>query len=45
MSIFGIDWNNDGNIDFQDTVMDCIILDQLDNEEKDEADFDFDDED
>lgn len=46
MSIFDIDWNNDGKINFEDTAMDLIILNELDNEdENDDIDFGFDDED
>lgn len=42
MSIFDIDWNNDGKLDFQDTAMDCMILSSLEDEEKKESEFDFD---
>lgn len=42
MSIFDIDWNNDGKLDFQDTAMDCMILSSLEDEEKKETEFDFD---
>lgn len=41
MSIFDIDWNNDGKLDFQDTVMDCMILSSLEDEENKETEFDF----
>lgn len=42
MSIFDIDWNNDGKSDFQDTAMDCIILSSLEDEDDDKSEFDFD---
>lgn len=42
MSIFDIDWNNDGTVDYKDTVIDSLILDEL--EEDDEKDsFDWSD--
>lgn len=43
MSIFDIDWNNDGTVDYKDTVIDSLILDEL--EEDDKKSFDFYDED
>lgn len=49
MSIFDIDWNNDGTVDYKDTVIDSLILDELeeDDDKKDTFDWndDFDDDD
>ncbi|MCI6361118.1 MAG: hypothetical protein MR773_04605 [Eubacterium coprostanoligenes] len=46
MSIFNLDWNNDGNIDIQDTMIDMMLLNEMEEDEKDgESFFDFDDED
>lgn len=36
MSIFDIDWNDDGKLDFMDTAIDCMIIDELDKEDEDE---------
>ena len=43
MSIFNIDWNNDGAVDYKDTIIDSLILDEL--EEDNKKSFDFYDED
>ena len=45
MSIFGIDWNGDGNIDFSDTAIDAIILSNLKKEEESSSDDDDDSDD
>ncbi len=41
MSIFGIDWNMDGDVDEMDTLTDLFIIDELEREECEEND-DFD---
>lgn len=47
MSIFGIDWNGDGAINFEDTAVDCMILNELEEKEnkKKHSSFSFDDDD
>lgn len=30
MSILGIDWNGDGNIDFTDTAVDAMLIEEMD---------------
>lgn len=46
MSIFDIDWNNDGKLDFVDTAIDCMIIDDIEEDDNEvNFDFDFDDED
>lgn len=35
MSIFGIDWNGDGDINFTDTAIDCMLLDELEQDDND----------
>lgn len=41
MSIFDIDWNGDGKVNFEDTAMDCIILSQLEENENESSPFSF----
>lgn len=35
MSILGIDWNGDGNIDFTDTAVDAMLIEEM--EENDDV--------
>lgn len=35
MSIFNIDWNNDGKIDFKDTIIDAMIIDSTEQDKED----------
>lgn len=34
MSIFDIDWNNDGTVDYKDTIIDSLILDDLEEDDE-----------
>lgn len=43
MSIFGVDWNMDGNIDEFDLATDLFIVDEIEKEERKSSDSDFDD--
>lgn len=46
MSIIDFDWNNDGELDYKDTIIDCMIIDEMESDEDENSfDFDFDDED
>ena len=36
LSVFGIDWNGDGVINGFDTVMDLMILDEMEKEDGEE---------